>query len=468
MVPALPGPMCSLRISLTLLADFAAEVAQRYPWLELFTPINEPFTTARISGLYGLWHPHETTEAACFRLVVAECLAIARSMNSIRAINPSAKLIQTEDVGRVFSTPHLQDQARYENERRWLSLDLLTGRVDCTHPFFERLLAAGADSKHLDELVDTPCPPDLIGLDYYLTSDRMLDERTDRYPLEPVGGNGRESYVDIAAVRSDLAGDRAGLLPRVKELWQRYHLPIAVTELHNGCTREEQLRWLVEGWQAAQAAKSMGIDIRAVTSWSLFGAVDWNSMLVRREGYYEPGAFDARWSPPKPTAIAHAIMKLSAGNVVEHPVLDRPGWWRDADAPEKARPILLAGFGHLISIIEECCHIRRLRVVAAAAHTDLDDLAGRLDAWAVVETYQAKAANGLHASSPLYLYCRYPDAGALSVEAAQSLDWHGVVNAFLDMMVDQAQGEIRLTSAAPANQYELVEVQRQTTFKRAG
>ena len=176
----------------TRLADFAAEVAQRYPWVELFTPINEPFTTARISGLYGLWHPHETTEAACFQLVVAECLAITRSMNSIRAINPSAKLIQTEDVGRVFSTPHLQDQTRYENERRWLSLDLLTGRVDCTHPFFERLLAAGADSKHLDELVDTPCPPDVIGLDYYLTSDRMLDERTERYPHEPVGGNGRE------------------------------------------------------------------------------------------------------------------------------------------------------------------------------------------------------------------------------------------------------------------------------------
>ena len=142
----------------TRLADFAAEVAQRYPWVELFTPINEPFTTARISGLYGLWHPHETTEAACFQLVVAECLAITRSMNSIRAINPSAKLIQTEDVGRVFSTPHLQDQTRYENERRWLSLDLLTGRVDCTHPFFERL-AAGAESKHLDELVDTPCRP---------------------------------------------------------------------------------------------------------------------------------------------------------------------------------------------------------------------------------------------------------------------------------------------------------------------
>src|SRR5829696_1037440 len=34
-----------------LLARHAERVARRYPWLEMFTPVNEPLTTARFSGL---------------------------------------------------------------------------------------------------------------------------------------------------------------------------------------------------------------------------------------------------------------------------------------------------------------------------------------------------------------------------------------------------------------------------------
>src|SRR3712207_7094329 len=46
----------------------------------------------------------------------------------------------TEDLGRTFATPKLQYQADYENLRRWLSLDLLTGRVDWSHPWYGKLL----------------------------------------------------------------------------------------------------------------------------------------------------------------------------------------------------------------------------------------------------------------------------------------------------------------------------------------
>ena len=36
-----------------LLAEYALQVASRFPTLEYFTPVNEPLTTARFSGLYG-------------------------------------------------------------------------------------------------------------------------------------------------------------------------------------------------------------------------------------------------------------------------------------------------------------------------------------------------------------------------------------------------------------------------------
>ena len=40
------------------LAAFAAKAAARYPWIDAWTPVNEPLTTARFSCLYGHWYPH--------------------------------------------------------------------------------------------------------------------------------------------------------------------------------------------------------------------------------------------------------------------------------------------------------------------------------------------------------------------------------------------------------------------------
>ena len=44
-----------------------ATVAERYPWVRRYTPVNEPLTTARFSALYGLWYPHVRDDAAFLR-----------------------------------------------------------------------------------------------------------------------------------------------------------------------------------------------------------------------------------------------------------------------------------------------------------------------------------------------------------------------------------------------------------------
>ena len=38
-------------------AAYAAAVAARYPWIDDYTLVNEPLTTARFSALYGHWYP---------------------------------------------------------------------------------------------------------------------------------------------------------------------------------------------------------------------------------------------------------------------------------------------------------------------------------------------------------------------------------------------------------------------------
>src|SRR5215213_6452809 len=83
------------------LATFAAAVAQRYPWIEDYTPVNEPLTTARFSGLYGFWYPHGRSDNIFARAFLNECRAIAESMKAIRKYQPHARLIQTEDLGKT-------------------------------------------------------------------------------------------------------------------------------------------------------------------------------------------------------------------------------------------------------------------------------------------------------------------------------------------------------------------------------
>ena len=64
----------------------------------------------------------------------------------------------------------------------------------------------------------------------------------------------------------------------VTETFQRYQRPVAITEVHVGCTREEQLRWLMEEWHTGLRLHKKGIPIRAVTTWALLGAFDWNTL----------------------------------------------------------------------------------------------------------------------------------------------------------------------------------------------
>ncbi len=385
-----------------LLARHAARVAERYPWVRAFTPINEPGTTARFSGLYGLWHPFGHDTATLLRTLVTECRATVAAMKAIRAIRPNAELIQSEDIGRIFATPPLAYQADYENGRRWLSLDLLTGRVGPDHPWHKVLVEHGIDASELAALHAAPCPPDVIGVNYYLTSDRFLDHRTGRYPAHFVGGNGRDRYADVEAVRADIPDDRSAAA-RLREAWDRYGLPVAITEVHNGCTREEQLRWLVEVWSDAVTLRQVGVDVRAVTLWSLFGAVDWNSLLTRHDGHFETGVFDTRGGKARPTILARAATALASYGTYAHPILARRGWWR-RHAPATSsgavvsiraatsRPVLITGAsGTLGQAFARLCTVRGLsHVVTSRAEMDIADEASvqaavaRHRPWAII------------------------------------------------------------------------------------
>jgi dTDP-4-dehydrorhamnose reductase len=147
-----------------------------------------------------------------------------------------------------------------------------------------------------------------MGFNYYVTSERYLDDKIENYPEIMHGGNGRDSYVDTEAVRL-IQPD--GIRKLLKEAWDRYQLPMAVTESHLHCTREEQLRWFKETWDICCSLKKQGIDIKAVTAWALLGAYDWNSLLTAENFHYEPGSFDISNNKFRRTALGKLVRSLA-------------------------------------------------------------------------------------------------------------------------------------------------------------
>ena len=308
------------------LAAHAAAVVERYPWIDAYTPVNEPLTTARFTTLYGHWHPHLRDEAAWWIALFNQVDATRLSMRAIRAVNPQAKLIQTDDLGHTFSTPQLAGQAEFENERRWLTWDLLAGRVTRDHYFWDRLEWMGL-TERARAIADDPCPADVIGVNHYLTSERYLDHRFSGYPEHTHGGNYERRYADVEAVRV-LDPGPMGLERLLEMAWERYAVPVAVTESHNGCTREEQMRWTYEAWVSAQRLRERGVPVQAVTVWALLGGYDWDRLLTVEAGGYECGAFDVRGGEPRATGVVPMMRTLATGEGRLSPVLGQPGWWR--------------------------------------------------------------------------------------------------------------------------------------------
>lgn len=310
-----------------LFAEYAVKVAEKFPWVKQYTPVNEPLTTARFSGLYGLWYPHKKNDVSFIRMLLNELKATVLAMQGIRKINPEAILIQTEDLGKSYSTPLLSYQATFENHRRWLTFDILCGRLNAAHPLWSYVMRLGIEKSKLQFFIDNPCPPDVIGVNHYITSERYLDENTEHYPIHSVGSNTLHAYADVEAVRVHI-DEPHGLEHLLKEMWERYHLPVAITEAHLNCTREDQLRWFNHVYEVASKLKMEGMDIRAVTAWALLGSFGWNKLLTCLSNKYESGVFDISAGYARPTALSYLIKDLTHGqNAPEH-LLAHPGWWK--------------------------------------------------------------------------------------------------------------------------------------------
>ncbi|MFC4929267.1 family 1 glycosylhydrolase [Massilia sp. GCM10023247] len=248
-----------------IFAAYARAFAQRYPWLQLYTPVNEMSICALFSALYGWWNEQLRSDKAFVTALKHIVKANLLAMRAILQVRPDALFIQSESTEYFHAaTPRAIGPAETMNARRFLSLDLNYGRrVDST--MYEYLLDNGMtrDEYHffLNNNLKHHC---LMGNDYYQTNEHRVS----------ADGSTRAS------------GEIFGYAVITHQYYNRYRLPVMHTEtnLCEGPRGDEAVNWLHKEWANVLRVRNNGVPIVGFTWYSLTDQVDWDTGLRENNG----------------------------------------------------------------------------------------------------------------------------------------------------------------------------------------
>lgn len=257
-----------------LFPSYARAFAERFPWVQLYTPVNEMFVCATFSGLYGWWNEQLTTDRGFVTALKHIVRANVLAMWEIVRIRPDAIFIQSESSEYFHAdNPAAIKPAEIRNSRRFLSLDLNYGkRVDSE--MYRYLLDNGMTEEEYDFfLANNLRHHAIMGNDYYVTNEHR------------VAGDGR----------TWAAGDVFGYDEITRQYHERYKLPIMHTEtnLREGPRGDEAVEWLWKQWANVLRIRNIGIPTVGFTWYSLTDQVDWDTALREDNGRVDPvGLFD--------------------------------------------------------------------------------------------------------------------------------------------------------------------------------
>jgi beta-glucosidase/6-phospho-beta-glucosidase/beta-galactosidase/glycosyltransferase involved in cell wall biosynthesis len=249
------------------LEEFVEAMVERYRGsVRVWCPVNEPLVTALFSGDYGLWPPHSRKWRGYFPVLARMAMATARAIRAVRRTQPEAVVLLCDAADHFKARdPSLAEEVNRRNLRRFLLLDLITGRVDANHPLYAWATSYGMTELDLQWFRQHPQAPDVIGLDYYAHSD---------WQLEPAAGG----------VRQRRAENPAGLYGVARDYYNRYALPLMVTETSiEGKPINRQI-WLEKMVDDVSRLRREGLPLLGLVWWPLFDHLDWDGALTHRIG----------------------------------------------------------------------------------------------------------------------------------------------------------------------------------------
>lgn len=285
------------------LAEYARAFARRYPWVRFYTPVNEMYVCAKLSALEGLWNEQCRDEHAFVTAVRHLAKASVLMMQAIATERPDAVFVNSESG--EFYQPCCPDSeirriAEFENERRFLPLDLLYAR------------AVNEDMRAY--LGRHGMPPEeyawfmaqdvrrraILGVDYYEWNEKLIDSRGHPQAL----------------------GELFGWYAIAGQYYERYRRPMMHTETNRLDAREGP-RWLWRQWHNVQLIRRAGVPVVGFTWYSLTDQVDWDIALREALGNVNPvGLFDLNRDPRVVGLAYKHLIGLFASELGQDPPLE--------------------------------------------------------------------------------------------------------------------------------------------------
>ena len=257
-----------------LFAEYARDFARRFPWVQLYTPVNEMYVCAMFSARYGWWNEQLQSDRAFVTALKLIVKANVLAMHAILDVREDALFIQSESSEYFHAeNPKAIKPAEILNTERFLSLDLNYGRR-VNSEMYEFLADNGMTREEyhffLEHDVRHHC---VMGNDYYATNEHRV---------APDGG-------------TQAAGEVFGYSEITRQYYQRYGLPVMHTETNTwqGPNGDEAVNWLWKEWANVLRLRNDGVPMLGFTWYSLTDQVDWDTALRENRGTLNPlGLFD--------------------------------------------------------------------------------------------------------------------------------------------------------------------------------
>jgi beta-glucosidase len=255
-------------------AKYAGAFARRFPWIQLYTPVNEMFICAQFSGMFGWWNEEGTTDRTFVTALKHIVRANVLAMMAILEVRRDAIFIQSESSEYFHAeAPAAIKPAEIFNAKRFLSLDLNYGhRVDSE--MYEYLADNGMTREEyhffLGNSVRHHC---ILGNDYYWTNEHRVSS-------------------DGA---SQASGEIFGYSEITRQYYARYRLPVMHTEtnLIEGPAGDEAVNWLWKQWANVLRVRNDGVPTVGFTWYSLTDQTDWDTALRQKNDRVHPvGLYD--------------------------------------------------------------------------------------------------------------------------------------------------------------------------------
>jgi beta-glucosidase/6-phospho-beta-glucosidase/beta-galactosidase len=257
-----------------LFAAYAAAFAERFGWIQLYTPVNEMYICALFSARYGWWNEQLKTDRSFVTALKHVARANVLAMKAILKVRPGAIFIQSESTEYFHPVnPAAIDAAQTRNLERFLTLDL-----NYAHPVdsetYQFLMDNGMTREEyaffLEQKLRHCC---IMGNDYYITNEHRVN---------PDGSTGP-------------AGEVFGYGEITTQYYDRYRLPVMHTETNRaqGPHGDEAVDWLWKQWANILQARFHRVPIVGFTWYSLTDQIDWDTALREKNNRVCPvGLYD--------------------------------------------------------------------------------------------------------------------------------------------------------------------------------